>query len=52
MKRRSVLATGAATGLGVLAAPAILRAQSAPLRVGTYGGALSDKREPAKNAPP
>jgi putative spermidine/putrescine transport system substrate-binding protein len=42
MKRRSFLATGAATGLGVLAAPALLRAQSAPLRVGTYGGYFED----------
>ena len=42
MKRRSFLATGAATGLGLLAAPAILRAQSAPLRVGPYGGFFQD----------
>ncbi len=42
MKRRSFLTAGAATGLGVLAAPAILRAQSAPLKVGTYGGYFQD----------
>ena len=42
MKRRSFLATGAATGLGLLTAPAILRAQSQPLRVGTYGGFFQD----------
>ena len=37
IKRRTFLATGAA-GLTALAAPAILRAQGAPLKVGTYGG--------------
>lgn len=42
MKRRSFLMTGAATGLATLAAPALLRAQSAPLRVGTYGGFFQD----------
>ncbi len=42
MKRRTFLATGAATGVGVLAAPSILRAQSAPLKVGTYGGYFQD----------
>jgi putative spermidine/putrescine transport system substrate-binding protein len=41
MKRRSFLAAGA-TGLGFLAAPAILRAQDAPLRVGVYGGYFQD----------
>ncbi len=42
MKRRSFLASGAATGIGVLAAPSLLRAQMAPLRVGTYGGYFQD----------
>ncbi len=37
MKRRTFLLTGAA-GTTALAAPAILRAQGAPLKVGTYGG--------------
>lgn len=37
MKRRSFLLTGAA-GLVPLAAPSLLRAQGAPLKVGTYGG--------------
>jgi putative spermidine/putrescine transport system substrate-binding protein len=37
IKRRTLLLTGAA-GLTTLAAPAILRAQGAPLKVGTYGG--------------
>jgi putative spermidine/putrescine transport system substrate-binding protein len=41
MKRRTFLAAGT-TGLGVLAAPAILRAQNAPLRVGVYGGFFQD----------
>lgn len=35
--RRSFLA-GTAAATGVLAAPALLRAQDAPLKVGTYGG--------------
>jgi len=42
MKRRSFLVSSAATGAGLLAAPAILRAQAAPLRVGTYGGYFED----------
>lgn len=42
MKRRSFLMTGAATGLAVVAAPAILRAQAQPLKVGTYGGFFQD----------
>lgn len=37
MKRRTLLISGAA-GFSALAAPAILRAQGAPLKVGTYGG--------------
>ena len=37
IRRRSFLLTGAG-GLSTLAAPAILRAQGAPLKVGTYGG--------------
>src|SRR6056297_4170101 len=38
MKRREFLSTASAAGLGTLAAPGILRAQGAPLKVGTYGG--------------
>ncbi len=38
MKRRTVLKAAAAFGVGTLAAPALLRAQSAPLKVGVYGG--------------
>ncbi|MEI4233552.1 ABC transporter substrate-binding protein [Roseovarius sp. D22-M7] len=38
MKRREFLGTASAAGLGTLAAPGILRAQGAPLKVGTYGG--------------
>lgn len=38
MKRRNFLTITTAAGLGTLAAPAILRAQGAPLKVGTYGG--------------
>lgn len=38
MKRRDFLTITTAAGLGTLAAPAILRAQGAPLKVGTYGG--------------
>ncbi|WP_210529607.1 ABC transporter substrate-binding protein [Rubellimicrobium arenae] len=41
MKRRTFLVTGAA-GLSALAAPALLRAQGAPLKVGTYGGYFQD----------
>jgi putative spermidine/putrescine transport system substrate-binding protein len=37
MRRRTFLTTGA-VGLSALAAPALLRAQGAPLKVGTYGG--------------
>ncbi|WP_211262926.1 ABC transporter substrate-binding protein [Rubellimicrobium mesophilum] len=37
MRRRTFLATGA-VGLSALAAPGLLRAQGAPLKVGTYGG--------------
>lgn len=36
--RRQFLKTTTAAGLGVLAAPAILRAAGEPLKVGTYGG--------------
>ena len=39
MKRRTFLAT---TGLATLAAPALLRAQGAALKVGTYGGYFQD----------
>lgn len=38
MKRRDFLTITTAAGLGTLAAPAILRAQGTPLKVGTYGG--------------
>lgn len=38
MKRRDFLTITTAAGLGTLAAPSILRAQGAPLKVGTYGG--------------
>ncbi len=38
MKRRTFLATSGAATLGTLAAPTLLRAQDAPLKVGTYGG--------------
>src|SRR6056297_315229 len=38
MKRREFLSTASAAGLGTLAAPTLLRAQGAPLKVGTYGG--------------
>ena len=41
MKRRSFLAASAA-GLSALAAPALLRAQGGPLKVGTYGGYFED----------
>lgn len=41
MRRRTFLATGTA-GMSVLAAPALLRAQGAPLKVGTYGGYFQD----------
>jgi putative spermidine/putrescine transport system substrate-binding protein len=37
MRRRTFLLTGTA-GLSALAAPALLRAQGMPLKVGTYGG--------------
>ncbi|MFX0544669.1 ABC transporter substrate-binding protein [Roseovarius sp. S1116L3] len=40
--RRRFLGTAAATGAATLAAPSILRAQGAPLRVGTYGGFFED----------
>src|SRR5690606_21424164 len=33
---------GTAAGMSVLAAPALLRAQGAPLKVGTYGGFFQD----------
>ncbi|WP_372892311.1 PotD/PotF family extracellular solute-binding protein [Rhodosalinus sp.] len=36
--RRRLLASTGAAALGTLAAPAVLRAQSAPLKIGTYGG--------------
>jgi len=42
MRRRSFLIGGAATGISLMAAPAILRAQSAPLKIGTYGGYFQD----------
>ncbi|MGB8624352.1 MAG: ABC transporter substrate-binding protein, partial [Paracoccaceae bacterium] len=42
MKRRSFLAAAGAAGLGTLAAPSILRAQGAQLKVGTYGGYFQD----------
>lgn len=38
LKRRAFLTASAATGLGLLAAPAFLRAQGTALKVGTYGG--------------
>ncbi len=38
LTRRRFLGTAAATGAATLAAPSILRAAGAPLRVGTYGG--------------
>lgn len=38
IRRREFLASASALGLGTLAAPTILRAQDAPLKVGTYGG--------------
>ena len=38
MKRRAFLAGTGAAAMGTLAAPSILRAQSGPLKVGTYGG--------------
>jgi putative spermidine/putrescine transport system substrate-binding protein len=41
MKRRTFLTAGA-TGIGVLAAPSILRAQTGPVRVGVYGGYFQD----------
>ncbi|MRX52161.1 extracellular solute-binding protein [Paracoccus sp. S-4012] len=41
MKRRSFL-IGTAAGMSALAAPALLRAQGAPLKVGTYGGFFQD----------
>lgn len=42
MKRREFLTTASVAGLGTLAAPSILRAQGAPLKVGTYGGYFED----------
>jgi putative spermidine/putrescine transport system substrate-binding protein len=44
MKRRTLLLTGAA-GLSTLAAPTLLRAQGAPLKVGTYGGYFQESFE-------
>ncbi|PWE31406.1 ABC transporter substrate-binding protein [Maritimibacter sp. 55A14] len=41
MKRRSFLAAGT-SALGLLAAPAVLRAQSSKLKIGTYGGYFQD----------
>ncbi len=38
MKRRSFLLASGAVGLTTLSAPALLRAQEAPLKIGTYGG--------------
>ena len=38
LTRRRFMATTAATGAAALAAPSILRAAGAPIRVGTYGG--------------
>ncbi|MEI4262842.1 ABC transporter substrate-binding protein [Roseovarius sp. D0-M9] len=40
--RRRFLGTAAATGAATLAAPSLLSAQGAPLRVGTYGGFFED----------
>ncbi|MBU2357764.1 MAG: extracellular solute-binding protein [Alphaproteobacteria bacterium] len=42
MKRRTFLATTGAATIGTLAAPTLLRAQGAPLKVGTYGGYFED----------
>ena len=44
MRRRTFLLTGAA-GLSTLAAPALLRAQGAALKVGTYGGYFQESFE-------
>jgi putative spermidine/putrescine transport system substrate-binding protein len=41
IRRRTLLKTGVAAA-GVLAAPAVLRAQTGPLKVGTYGGYFQD----------
>jgi len=41
MKRR-IFMIGAAASAGTLAAPALLRAQGTPLKVGTYGGYFED----------
>jgi putative spermidine/putrescine transport system substrate-binding protein len=41
MNRRTLLKAGAA-GAAILSAPAILRAQGTPLKVGTYGGYFQD----------
>ena len=42
MERRKFLASTGAAFIGSLAAPAILRAQGVPLKVGTYGGYFED----------
>jgi putative spermidine/putrescine transport system substrate-binding protein len=38
IRRRTFLASTGAAALGTLAAPSVLRAQSGPLKIGTYGG--------------
>ena len=42
LTRRRFMGTAAATGAAVLAAPGLVRAAGAPLRVGTYGGFFED----------
>lgn len=42
LTRRRFMGTAAATGAATLAAPAILRAAGAPIKVGTYGGFFED----------
>ena len=42
MKRRKFLTSTGVAFIGTLAAPAILRAQGAPFKVGTYGGYFED----------
>ncbi|MDP2738156.1 MAG: ABC transporter substrate-binding protein [Pseudorhodobacter sp.] len=42
LKRRTFLTASAMTGLGLLAAPTVLRAQGTALKVGTYGGYFQD----------
>ncbi|MBZ4023809.1 ABC transporter substrate-binding protein [Rhodobacter sp. TJ_12] len=45
MQRRQFLKTGAATAAAALFAPSVLRAQGAPLKVGTYGGYFQESFE-------